>query len=300
MGPAARLLHVRPGLQPLTTMTFAEYIHPLDRERVLAEFTAALEGTAPFRTEFRIPVPDGSVRWIAAEGTVERNRKGRALRMVGVDHDITTRKESEEHIKLLMREINHRAKNLMTVVQIMARRSAGEADPAAFAERFNDRIAGLAASHDLLVKSDWKGVDVANLVRTQLAHFGDLIGTRVILEGPALKLKPAAAQNIGMALRELATNAAKYGALCGTEGTIHISWGLVGTDHKRFNIRWSERGGPIPQPPSVSGFGHSVMVDMVKHALDADVRLEFPHTGAVWWLVAPVEWTITDEPNRNG
>ncbi len=292
-GPAARLLNALPDQQPYSVVTSGDFIHPADRERVRAQYDAALEGKAPYRAEFRIPLPDGSLRWVASEGTVVRDSEGRALRVLGINHDITARKESEEHVRLLMREISHRAKNLMSVVQVMARRSSSEGDAVAFAERFGDRIAGLAASHDLLVKSDWKGVDTADLVRTQLAHFSDLIGTRITLEGPELRLRPAAAQNIGMAIRELGTNAAKYGALAGTEGTIEIRWGIIGADeNRRIKIRWSELGGPNPEPPKVSGFGHTVMVDMVKRALDADVCLAYPPTGAVWELLAPVKWTV--------
>jgi two-component sensor histidine kinase len=192
-----------------------------------------------------------------------------------------------------MREISHRAKNLLSVVQVMARRTAGEVDPQVFVERFNDRLAGLAASHDLLVKSDWKSVDLADLVRSQLAHFSDLIGTRISLAGPATRLQPAAAQNIGMAFRELATNAAKYGALSAAEGSIRIEWDVVGRgEHARFRIRWSEQGGPTVASPQTHGFGHTVMVDMVKHALNADVRLEYLPSGASWELVAPVVWTF--------
>jgi len=292
-GPAARFLNARPGLQPVTLTTAAESVHPADRARVQAAFAAALQGTAPFRTEFRIPLPDGSVRWVAAEGAVRRDREGRPLRVLGIDQDITARKESEEHVQLLMREISHRAKNLLSVVQVMARRTAGEVDAQVFAERFGDRIAGLAASHDLLVKSDWKGVDMADLVRTQLAHFSDLIGTRIRVAGPAVRLRPAATQNIGMALRELATNAAKYGALSAAEGSVRIEWDVVGHgEHARLKMRWSEQGGPTVASPQKRGFGHTVMVAMVKHALNADVRLEYLPSGAIWELVAPTEWTL--------
>jgi two-component sensor histidine kinase len=222
-----------------------------------------------------------------------RDGQGQPLRVLGINQDITAHKAGEEHVKLLMREISHRARNLLSVVQVMARRTAGEGDPQAFAERFGDRLAGLATSDDLLVKSDWKGVNIADLVRAQLAHFNDLIGTRISLAGPAVRLRPAAAQNIGMALRELATNAAKYGALSAAEGSVRIEWQVVEQgEHAGLTMRWSEQGGPAVVPPHSRGFGHTVMVDMVKHALNAEVRLDYPPSGVIWELVAPVDWTV--------
>jgi two-component sensor histidine kinase/PAS domain-containing protein len=293
IGPSVRFPKARPGLQAITVTTAVESVHPADRDRVEAAFTGALQGRAPYRTEFRIPLPDGSVRWVASEGTVMRDREGRPLRVLGINQDITSRKEGEEHVRLLMREISHRARNLLSVVQVMARRTASEGDPEAFAERFGDRLAGLATSDDLLVKSDWKGVNIADLARAQLAHFGDLIGTRISLVGSTVRLRPAAAQNIGMALRELATNAAKYGALSATEGSVKVEWQVVGQgEHACLKMRWSEQGGPAVVPPQSRGFGHTVMVDMVKHALNAEVRLDYPPSGVIWELVAPVDWTV--------
>jgi PAS domain S-box-containing protein len=264
----------------------ADFFTAVDRE-VLASDEVREIGEEPIRTR------DGDTRYLKTSKIVLRDASGAPTHVLGVSIDITERKESEEHVKLLMREISHRAKNLLSVVQVMARHTAGKVDPQVFAERFGDRLAGLAASHDLLVKSDWRGVDTADLVRSQLAHFGDLVGTRVTWDGPLLWLRPAAAQTIGMALRELATNAAKYGALSSAEGSIRIEWDIVGSDRDAcFRMRWSERGGPVPEPPTKRGFGHTVMVEMIKHALDAGVRLDFPSSGAVWELVAPLEWPL--------
>jgi PAS domain S-box-containing protein len=246
--------------------------------------------------EERVRTRDGATRFLKTSKIVLRNADGTPTHLLGVSIDITERKQSEEHVKLLMREISHRAKNLLSVVQVMARHTASEVEPREFAGRFAQRLAGLAASHDLLVKSDWHGVHIADLVSSQLAHFGDVIGVRVFLDGPLLKLRPSAAQTIGMALHELGTNAAKYGALSAPEGIIEISWGVLGSGaNARFRIRWSERDGPEPQSPRKGGFGRTVVIDMVKHALDAEVRLEYPPSGAIWELVAPVEWTLQSD-----
>jgi len=121
-------------------------------------------------------------------------------------YDLTERKHIEEHNRLLMAEVNHRSMNLLAVVRAVAKQTAKHSGPATFMERLSERIDGLVASQDLLVKNQWRGIEVANLVEAQLAHFKDLIGKRVLFEGPAVRLTPAAAQGIGMALHELAGN----------------------------------------------------------------------------------------------
>jgi two-component sensor histidine kinase len=197
------------------------------------------------------------------------------------------------YVDMLMREASHRAKNLLSVVQVMARHTAGEGDPNVFAERFSRRLAGLAASHDLLVAATWRRVDVGDLVRAQLAPFGDLVETRVALDGPPLGLRPAAAQTMGMALHELAANAVRYGSLSSSLGAVRVEWDVDGTGPDAcFSMRWSEHGGPAPEPAPRRGFGHTVMVEMVGRALDANVRLAYPSSGVVWELAAPVAWPL--------
>ena len=126
--------------------------------------------------------------------------------------DITERKRQEEHIRFLMREVNHRSKNMLTLVQAVARQTASKRRGDFFG-RFDERIRALAASQDLVVKDDWRGANLDELIRSQLSHFKDLIGIRIILNGPSLFLSASAAQTIGMALHEFGTNAGKYGAL---------------------------------------------------------------------------------------
>jgi PAS domain S-box-containing protein len=269
--------------------------------QVLAEDRPALEAAQErlqthddAAVDYRIRRTDGAIRWLSVRGrVVERHADGNRARTVGVVTDVTERKAAEGHVRLLMREINHRAKNLLTVVQAVARQTAGEVAPEVFAERFGQRIAGLAASHDLLARNEWKGVEVADLVRSQLAHFGNLVGTRVRLEGPSLRLRASAAQAVGMALHELATNAVKYGALSNLAGSVAITWDTI-TDagSSCFEMKWSEEGGPPPDPNPKFGFGHMVLVQMFEHALDATVRLDCGRAGVVWKFRAPTERVI--------
>ena len=207
--------------------------------------------------------------------------------------DLIERSIAQDHAGLLLLEVNHRAKNLLTVVQAMARQTAGRGDPATFAEQFCNRLAGIAASQDLLVQNNWQGVDVGELVRSQLCHLGDLLESRIRLEGPALQLTPAAAQSIGMALYELSTNSVKYGALANDVGTVAIEWASrQDAPEPRFSMSWQERHGPTITPPIRPGFGHSVIVRSIEYALEASVSLVFAAAGLSWQVDAPADVTL--------
>jgi PAS domain S-box-containing protein len=202
--------------------------------------------------------------------------------------DITERKRTEEYNKLLMAEVNHRSKNLLAVVQAVAQQTARGGDPATLVTRLSERIYGLAASQDLLVKNQWQGVETADLVKAQLAHFEDLIGTRVLIDGPPARLTAAAGQSIGMALHELATNAGKYGALSNAEGRVRISWEVEAGKRPTFLMSWLEEGGPKVDPPTHKGFGQMVIGRMVEAAVDGTVEFDYRETGLSWKLNAPI------------
>jgi PAS domain S-box-containing protein len=200
--------------------------------------------------------------------------------------DITERKQAEEHNKLLMAEVNHRAMNLLAVVQAVAEQTA-RGDPATLVERLCERIYGLAVSQDLLVQNQWHGVEVSSLVEAQLAHFKDLFGTRVLIDGPHTNLTPAAAQGIGMALHELATNAAKYGALSNGEGRVRISWHVDMAGQPAFSMSWLEEGGPKVSPPGRKGFGQVVIGRMAEAAVNGTAEIDYRESGLSWKLSAP-------------
>jgi two-component sensor histidine kinase len=185
-----------------------------------------------------------------------------------------------------MAEVNHRAKNLLAVVQVVAQQTAKRGDPATFTERLSDRIAGLAAGQDLLVKTAWQGIEVSDLVEAQLAHFHELIGTRVQLQGPPLRLAAGPAQGIGMALHELATNAAKYGALSNREGKVQIQWRQTPSPEDRFSISWLESEGPKVVAPTRRGFGQVVIGRLAEAAVNGSAAIEFREDGFYWNLSA--------------
>jgi two-component sensor histidine kinase len=206
-----------------------------------------------------------------------------AVSLVGTIADITERKEREEKEHLLMREINHRAKNMLSVVDAIAHQTATRT-PEDFVERFSARIQALSANQDLLVRNEWHGVEVEDLVCAQLAPFADLIGSRVVVRGPKLRLNAASAQAIGLALHELATNAGKYGALSTDTGRVDIRWGA---DGDTFNMSWTEREGPPVSAPKRRGFGTMVMEAMTERSVGGAVDLDYAPSGLTWRLTCP-------------
>ncbi len=265
-----------------------------DVPRVSAAFDAAINplDPKPYAVEYRIRRTNGEVRWIEAYGmaTFEGSgRERRAIAVVGTVADITERKLAEEHQHLLMREVNHRTKNLLSVVQSIAHRTAAS-NSEDFMERFSQRIQALSANQDLLVRNEWRGVELEDLVRAQLAHYADLIGDRIMIEGPQVKVTPSAAQSIGMALHELATNAGKYGSLSCDHGHVKIDWLL---EDDQFTIGWIERDGPQIEPPRQRGFGSTMISVVAKASVGGEVELDYASTGVTWRLKCPASKALS-------
>jgi len=231
---------------------------------------------------------DGTDIPVSISASPMRDTSGRIVAISGIFRDISEQKAREKHTRFIMRELSHRSKNLLAVIQAMARQTARTSRSLDdFQERFTARVKGLSQSHDLLVQRDWRGVPVDELVRAHVAPFVDRVEQALVLSGPALSLKPEAAQNIGLALHELATNASKHGALSSPKGRIEIRWGMGQRDHeRRFRMTWRETGGPPVTEPAQRGFGHSVVETMVGRALEGEARLEWLPEGLVWSLDA--------------
>jgi two-component sensor histidine kinase len=226
---------------------------------------------------------------------VGTGRERRAVSNIGTLQDITERKAREEREHLLMREINHRAKNMLSVVEAIAHQTATR-NPDDFIERFSDRIQALSANQDLLVRNEWKGVDIGDLVRAQLALFADLIGSRIVVRGAKLRLNAASAQAVGLALHELTTNAGKYGALSKNTGGVEIGWG---TEGEIFTMSWTERDGPPVSPSLRRGFGTVVIKEMVERSVDGRVKLDYALSGVTWSLTCPAA-NVLEHRQREG
>jgi PAS domain S-box-containing protein len=211
------------------------------------------------------------------------DRKGNPNQLGIVIRDITDSKRHEEHLNLLMREVHHRAKNMLTVVQAISNQTAAKS-PKDFLARFTERLRALSANQDLLVRNKWGGVDIADLAQAQLAAFADLMGSRIAMRGPKLRFNAEAAQAVGLALHELATNASKYGALSTETGSVEVCWRL---DGDVFAMSWTERGGPPVSAPTHRGFGSTVVNAMAKRSVQGEVRLDYAPSGVVWTLTCP-------------
>jgi two-component sensor histidine kinase len=241
-----------------------------------------------------IRTKDGRKRlWSFVDSALGTQSDGRRL-FVCMAQDVTERKAHEEQVHLLMREVNHRSKNMLSLVQAIARQTAAR-EPEDFIECFTDRIQALAANQDLLIRNEWQGVDVEDLVRAQLAHFADLVGVRIAVDGPKLRLNAAASQAIGLALHELSTNAGKYGALSVTAGRVDVGWRL---DGDIFTMSWTERNGPPVSPPERRGFGSTVVDSMAKLTVGGEVQLDYAPSGLMWRLTCPAANALERRGNR--
>lgn len=227
-----------------------------------------------------------------------RTPNGRIMGASLIMRDISPQKKREEHVRFLMRELTHRSKNLLAVIQAMARQSVTrDMTQEEFVKRFNERLAGLAGSHDLLSSVDWRGASLMELIRSQLSHYRDLFGTRIILNGDDIVIRPEAAQNFGIALHELSTNAAKYGALSNDDGRITITWAVVENPHRVLTMSWVESDGPAVTPPTRKGFGHTVMDRIAGRALGGNSGIRFEPEGVIWTLDVPAA-SVVGAPMR--
>jgi PAS domain S-box-containing protein len=271
--------------EPVSNEIFQGGIHPDDWPGVEAAIARAAnpKGDGRYHAEYRVlNRAHGGTRWVQAEGNMFFVN-GTASRFVGTVQDISERKRAELQIRMLMREVNHRSKNMLAVVQAIANQTSIKDEPRAFARRFTERLQGLAASHDLLVNNAWQGVDLAELVSSQLAHFRDLVRNRIIFDGPPIRITPAAAQALGMALHELATNAGKYGALSGDRGTVTIGWEIKPEGGENiFRMTWVESGGPPVIAPAQRGFGTRLLSEMTQLTLQGKVQIEYAVEGFRW------------------
>ena len=270
------------------TANWTAIIHPDDLEPTRTAWRAALAAGTPFEMEHRLRLADGSWHWHLSRALPQRDEAGRIIRWFGTATDVNTNKRREHEAEYLLREVNHRSKNLLAIAQAMTRQTAFDEAPEEMAETLCARFAALSASQDLLLRGEWRRVSLDALVRAQLAHFAPVIGTRIRIEGAPVFINATAAQAIGMALHELATNATKYGALSGDAGVVTIRWAVRrDADEERFRMEWSEAGGPAVALPAHEGFGHFVMVRMVEQTLGGEVTLDYRAAGAAWCLDAP-------------
>lgn len=248
-------------------------------------------------TEARIAVPlDEQQKHRLASLKPVEDELPAAARAVATQPSLTLEeiREREQRLNLLMREMAHRSKNILAVVQAIARQSlAQSASLDQFGESFSARLQSLALSHDLLTQVEWAGTRLKDLLRSQLGHYIEG-GSQITIEGPDVSLASVAVPYLGLALHELSTNAAKHGALSVPEGRVAVRWSLRTTPEagERLWLRWTESNGPPVVPPTRRGFGTDVTRKLVARALRGTVTFEFAETGIVWSLDAPTKNVI--------
>jgi PAS domain S-box-containing protein len=226
--------------------------------------------------------PDGTRVPFIAYPTPLRDSSGALIGAVNMLVDITQRKEAEERLKLLSYEVNHRANNLLAVVQATLRLTQAETVEA-FKKTLEGRIHALGRAHSLVAQSRWEGADLHRLVTEELAPYVGAESPQVWASGPSLPLSPSSAQSMALAIHELATNAAKYGALSVRSGSVHVHWGRDGDGSLRF--RWTESGGPPVTPPTRSGVG-TLVIERAVGQLDGYVKLDWLPQGLTCEIVS--------------
>ena len=277
--------------EPDSLEAFLALVHPDDRAAVRAAAHDAL-ASGEYLAEFRVLRPGRNggeeTLWLIGRGRRMPSPAGRVGPILGVHVDITARKEAEERQLLLMREVDHRAKNALAVVQAVLRLTRAESMPA-FARAVEGRVAALARAQTLLTESRWTGADFQAMLRGELAPFvGNGSGSQVLLDGPPVLIAPLTAQPLSMALHELATNAAKYGSLSVPDGTLALSW-REDPPGARLRLRWREAGGPpIAGPPRRRGFGSRVIEATVRDQLRGEVSLAWAPAGLVCEIDIPL------------
>jgi PAS domain S-box-containing protein len=244
-------------------------------------------------------LPDGRMsHWLSIK-TPFVDTDGRLLGIIGVSLDVTERRRAEERLRLLAHEVDHRAKNLLGVVQSVVRLTEVK-DVAAFKVAVTGRIQALARAHSLLAASRWQGVTINRLVEEELTPFTAGQPDRVAASGAALLLRPGAAQAIGMVLHELSTNAAKYGALSAAAGRVSLSWRVLpGEQGGCFELVWAESGGPAVEAPTRAGFGSTVIGGSIQQQLGGEVTFDWSPSGLVCRILLPLDRLDANSPFRN-
>lgn len=276
-----RIFGVEPDGFELTFDNIQSHIHPEDLSRIqgLIDERNGRDGT--FQVEVRIVQPGGQTRWCLCAASMASDGNGGIARVSGVTIDITDLKDAETRRALLVKEVDHRARNALAIVQSIVRLTKANSI-GAYASTIEGRIKALATAHALLSESRWEGADLARLIDEELAPYCNGNSGKVDISGPPVILKPESAQILALVLHELATNAAKYGALSRDSGKVKLSWQW---SQGQFALQWEESGGPPVRAPSTKGFGTRVIL--------ASVMQQLGGTATFGWLEGGLKFSMT-------
>lgn len=280
-----RMFGVDP-VKPVDSDDLFAAIHPDDRPAVEAALKASFEDGVDYVSEFRV----NSGRWLIARGRVyQRDAAGRPLVMMGVNIDITDAREAADHTRHLLRELNHRVKNTLAMIQSLARQTLRQnPGPQAFIDAFSGRLRTLSEAHALLSDRDWTGIGLHELIGLQVGPYVLSDPAQLVIEGEDVQLPPDHALGLGMILHELSSNAVKFGALSTERGRVGISWITEAGPQPRVKLRWKESGGPPVETPENPGFGTQLIQRGLDKVLGSEVRLEFPRAGVEARIAFPL------------
>jgi PAS domain S-box-containing protein len=290
------------GVDPESFVVSAENIRPRihsdDWHHLQIELERLSKEGHAHQLEFRVLRADGQVRWCVGSAAATADKDNRVVRVSGVTFDITDRKEAEERQTLLAREVDHRAKNALALVQSILRLTRAK-DLPNYITAVEGRIKALSRAHTILSQSRWHGADLRGLVDEELAPYRAGNAEKIRTAGPEVLLQPASAQTLALALHELATNAAKYGALSTIAGKLELNWRL--TDGKLV-LDWAETGGPIAKPPSANGFGTRIIVASIERQLRGLITFDWRREGLRCAISVPLSSTVetTELPELRG
>jgi len=279
------------GLGSLTSIragAFAEFVHPEDRHLLATSQDRSVEDLVGYAEYRIIRQNDRQVRWLARRAEIMRDGAGSPSRIVGAVYDITERKRAEEQRQLLMQELAHRVKNTLAMVQAISTQTLRNAPSLEAADAvFGERLAALARANDTLLQESWSSASIGVIVEAAIQSHND--HSRIRIDGPDVRLGPKAALALSLALHELCTNAAKYGALSVETGLVEIAWRVDGEGEAAlFRFRWQETGGPLVKAPERKGFGSRLIERSLAGSFGEQTAIRYEPTGVVWNIETPL------------
>ena len=277
-----RIFGVTPETFNVTSANIQALLHPDDVDQFRRAIAALNSGALAYEAEFRIGRPDGEVRWCVGTAAATVDESGRVVRVSGVTVDITERKRAEERQTLLAREVDHRAKNALALAQSIVRLTRADGVQA-YVSAVEGRINALARVHTILSLSSWQGAELSKLIDEELAPYS--LGGQVKLAGPQVQLLPTTAQTLALALHELFTNSAKYGALSTRSGRLAIGWQ---SENDLLILTWEESGGPAVMTPKSRGFGTRSLLASVESQLGGRAQFDWRAEGLLCRLEVPL------------
>ena len=290
-----RIFGVDPDDFAVTIGNVRALVHPEDWDHLREAWGQVNEHTQSLQTEFRVLRPSGELRWCigtAAAGVVSSE----VVRVSGVTVDITDRKEAEERQALLAREVDHRARNVLAVVQSIVRLTRASSIDG-YVAAVEGRIGALARAHALLSDARWQRADFGKLVEEEITPYRTTERDRIVVAGAKVVLEPTIAQALALALHELATNAAKYGSLSAPAGWVRLTWEIRSGN---LVLDWLEIGGPPVEPPLTKGYGTKFISASIERQLDGAVTFDWGRDGLHCTLSVPLDDKLKPAERANG